>query len=435
LAQWGVGEDNIPVFFMDNETGSDTVIPVQNTLKPIDYTKITFSDTVIINPFLLPLVLDEKLIWKPTSLMPVSPFAEKPLYPPLIIGGKIFEDKNHKMDIYRDVYKYILNNHIDLIKYTKKDFPEKREVLTEMESTIFQNLFKIDYDFDMEKEKADKPERFRPKLKYWIKSGSNLIQFSQNYISENWYKGGIGNLNLLSQHSFSTNYKKNKVEFNNFFEWKLSLYTNPNDTLRNIKIGEDLFRIYSNFGIQAAHNWYYSSNIEVKTQLFKNFKENSTNVVSSALSPVLVNVGILGMRYQLEKTYPKVKGKKVNFSMDMSPLSIQYTYVMDDEVDPTRFGIEAGKQHTFDFGSTINAKYVLFFNKNVSLSSRFKYFTNYEKVNIESENELNMPLNRFFSTRIYLYARFDDSKGLKKDSKLGFLQLNELLSFGFNYKW
>ncbi|GHT09758.1 hypothetical protein FACS189426_08940 [Bacteroidia bacterium] len=428
FAQIEVETVDYPVFAMDN----DTVIPVPDSSEQVRYTPVTI-DTVIINPFLLPLVFDEKYVWPPVSLLPASPFAKQSAFPPLISGNKLFVDKHHRMDIYRNAYLYIIKNRLDLIKYTKKDFPEKREVLEEIQSTVFQSLFKVDYD--LVDDKIQKPERFNPKRRYWIYSGNSLIQFSQNYISENWYKGGIGNLNLLNQQSFSANYKKGKVEFNNFFEWKLSLYTNPKDTLRNTKIGEDLVRLYSTFGIQAAHNWYYSSNIEVKTQLFKNFKENSTNIVSAAISPLLANVGILGMRYQLEKTYPKVRGKKLNFSMDISPLSIQYTYVLSDEVDPARFGIEAGKKHTFNFGSTLNAKYVMFFNKNISFSSRLKYFTNYEKANLELENELNMPINRFFSTRIYLYARFDDSKGLKKDPKLGYLQLNELLSFGFNYKW
>jgi hypothetical protein len=232
------------------------------------------------------------------------------------------------------------------------------------------------------------------------------------------------------------NYKKNKVQFNNFIEWKLSFYTNPNDTLRNFRLGEDLIRTYSDFGLKAFNDrWSYSTNLEIKTKLMRNYQENSTEYVSSFFSPLQINMGILGMKYQIEKTSKKDKYKKYSFSADLSPLSVQYTWVADHNVDPGRYGIKKGERYLLDKGSTLNAKLIRNFNRQVTFTSRLKYFTNYEKVIVESENELNLSLNRFFSTRIYLYARFDDAKGIKRDNTFGYLQFNELLSFGFNYKW
>jgi hypothetical protein len=197
-----------------------------------------------------------------------------------------------------------------------------------------------------------------------------------------------------------------------------------------------LLRYYGDLGVRAFRDqWFYSSNVEIKTQLFNNYKENSTEIISGFLAPVIVNVGILGMKYQTEKKFPKNKHKKVNISADISPLSIQCTYVGNKEVDETRFGIEEDKKHLVDFGSTINAKLIVNLNREISFSSRFKLFSNYKKTIIESENELNFSLNRFFSTRLYFYPRFDDSPGLNKDDKYGYTQISEVLSFGFNFKW
>ncbi|MDR3339596.1 MAG: DUF3078 domain-containing protein [Candidatus Symbiothrix sp.] len=411
---------------------SDTLVPAQNTGLQ-SRAPIIYHDTVIVYNPLLPIVLDNNFIRVPDSLPIPLPF-EKEIFPSVKISeNKLFEDRHHKHTLYRNLYRDILYNRTHLIKYTKADFPKKVEVIEEMPTNIFQNFFKVDYDF--ERGKVEKPKRFHPKRKYWLLNGDNTVKFSQNYLSKNWYKGGIGNLNLLSQQKFTLNYKKNKLQSNNLLEWRLSLYTNPNDTLRNTRIGEDLIRFYSDFGIKAVSNWSYSSNIEIKTQLFENFKENSTSKVSSFMSPLNINIGVLGMKFQKEKTYPKDKGKKLSFSADISPLSIQYTNVLDREVDPTRFGIKEGKRHLTDFGSKIEANLKMSFNKNVNLSSRFKYFSNFEKTNIETENELKMPINRYFSTSIYLYVRFDDTKGLKKDAKLDYFQVNELLSLSFNYQW
>ena len=73
------------------------------------------------------------------------------------------------------------------------------------------------------------------------------------------------------------------------------------------------------------------------------------------------------------------------------------------------------------------------YNKYISLTSRFKYFTSYKKIETELENNLNVALSNYFSTRIFLYLRFDDS--VPSDPKFKKLQVNELLSFGLNYKW
>jgi hypothetical protein len=367
------------------------------------------------------------------SFIPPSPLKEPFSYQRAFFKNKVFEDTYHKNDIYRNYYTDVLDNHKNLIKYIKEqNFKGEVEKIEEMETNIFQSLFAVDYTLD--KALGQKPG-FVPKRKYWLVNGSNSIQFAQAYISENWYKGGVGNFNMQSYQNLTANYKKNKVTFNNLLEWRLSLYTNPNDTLRATRIGDNLLRLYSDFGVLAIKNWSYSANIDARTQLLRQYQENSTKRISSILSPLTVTVG-LGMKYQKSKSFPKVKGKGLNFSAAISPLAIKYTYIDDKEVDPTRWGIEAGKNSYLDkLGSTITVNLTMNFNKYVSFISRFNYFTTYEKVVVESENTFNLPINRFFSTKIYIYGRFDDNKLLKKDPRFGRVQLNELLSFGFNYKW
>lgn len=400
----------------------------ENQLNPIVY-----QDTVILYTPALPIIFDANRLIPMHKLTPECPLTQ-PLLPPLRLSNhKLFADANQKNTINRYAYNYLIRNNINRIKYTTADFTGKVEPIEKIQPNIFQFLFKIEDDFDIDN--VAKPEKFHPKRRYWLYSGNHKFQLSQNYISQNWYKGGMRNLNLLNRHDLSFNYKKDKFQVNNYAEWKLNLYTNPNDTIRYGSIGEDLIRTYSDFGIQAIHNWYYSSNIEMKTQLFNNFDENSNLVISSALAPFYINVGFLGMRYQIEKAFPNVRGKKVIFNTDISPLSIKYIGVFNKEIDPKRFGIKEGARHLTNFGSTVNAKLIFYFNKYVNFSSRIYYFTNYETITAESENTLNMPINRYFSTSLYFFLRYDDNKNLIKDRTLGYFQINELLSFGFNYNW
>ncbi len=333
----------------------------------------------------------------------------------------------------RNAYYYFVDHYPDWLQYFYWNQPEKLEP-EPLKTNIFQELFAVDNNPNFGG--ITGPEKFDPGWKFWFINGGSFIQFSQNYISKNWYKGGLGNLNILSNQNVTINYKKNRVQFNNFIEWNLSLYTNPVDTIRKTKIGTDLLRTYSDFGIRAFNErWFYSTNLELKTQLFNNYAENTNVVVSAFNAPLFVNMGILGMKYRLNKGYKANKYKRLTVDADISPLSLRITYVGDRRVDPTRYGIPAGDEHKTDFGSLVNSTLVFNFNKNVWLRSRFKYFTNYERMEIESENELNMALNRYFSTRIYVYARFDDTEGIPKDPALGYLQMNEILSFGFNYRW
>ena len=192
------------------------------------------------------------------------------------------------------------------------------------------------------------------------------------------------------------------------FEWRLSVYNAPDDSMRNYRIGDDLLRYYGDFGIDAfKKTWSYSTNLEVKTQMFTSHIPNKDELRSAFLAPLYVNAGI-GMKYILDKKSETVRNRRVRLSVDISPLSINYKYVGNDEVESKRFGIPEGKTSIFDKGSTITSALTYDFTKYISWNVRMKYFTNYSKVETEMENTLNMALSRFFSTRIYLHLRYDD---------------------------
>ena len=391
------------------------------------------------NPYFLPPVFDEQFpndtITKLT--LPENPYT-KPLFflPQLNPSLSIITPEQAFINSFRkDAFRYFLRWNVTSIKYTKSHFIGKVEKVEPIRTNIFQHLFRL--EADPEEKKNIQATRYVPKRKYWINQGISSLQFSQNYISKNWYSGGVGNQNLLSIQKFTANYKKGNLQFNNQIDWKLSFYTTPNDTLRSFRLGEDLVRTYSDFGLKAFKDkFFYSSNLEIKTKLFRGYKENTLLYTSALLSPLEINMGVIGIKYQLNKTSPKDKYRKTSLAIDLSPLSVQFTWVADSAVlKLNRYGIPADKKFLLDLGSTLNARLTFNINKQTTFTSRIKYFTNYKKTICEVENELNMSLNRFFSTRLYLYGRFDDTPTMKRDDKLGYLQINELLSFGFKYTW
>ena len=138
------------------------------------------------------------------------------------------------------------------------------------------------------------------------------------------------------------NYHKEKVKFNNRLEWRLSVFNAPDDTIRSYRIGDDMLRYYGDFGHDAfLKAWSYSTNLEVKTQMFKNYPSNSNELRSSFLSPLYVNAGI-GMKYNLDKPSKTVRNRRVRLAVSISPLSVNYRYVGSDEVKRARYGIPEG---------------------------------------------------------------------------------------------
>lgn len=404
---------------------------------PVNY-PVTYRDTLVWDPMYLPIIFTGKLFSGKYLEFSneISPVGQ--IFPPYDLTEEMNYSigmSEYERNLRQKVYLNTILSDFHSVKYFKDDLAEYEAVKPEtMEINVFKDLFRVENNPDFSS--AGGPVRLAAKRKYWIVNGGHHFQISQGFVSENWYKGGISSINIMSNQKITFNYKKGKIQNNNEIRWDLSMYTNPTDTLRATKVGNDLLRSYSDFGIAAGANWSYSTNLELKTQLFNNYKENSTVKKAAFMSPFFLNMGVLGMKYQLAKTSATNKNKSFSINADISPLSIKYTYVRDPEaVDPTGYGIPGGKNDTLLLGSSINSTLKISFSKGITFSSRFKCFSDYQRLELESENELNLAINRYFSTKIYVYARFDDARGIKKDDNLGYWQLTEILSFGLNYTW
>lgn len=264
------------------------------------------------------------------------------------------------------------------------------------------------------------------KPNFWRTEGFVALQFAQNYISENWYKGGESTNNLASNIKLEANYNdQEKLEFDNSLEINLGFTTTPSDTVHQYRTNTDVFRLNSKVGLRAIARWYYTFSFEFNTQFFSNYKTNSNTKVSSFMSPANVVLSI-GMDYKLEK-------KKANLSIFLSPLAYNFRYVASKDVDVTAFSIEPGRRSLSEFGCKFQTNLKWTIIPSVVWESRLYYFSNYERVESEWENTFNFILNRYLSTKLFVHARFDD--GVKPVDDHSYFQIKELLSFGINYKW
>ena len=395
---------------------------------------MTFRDTVILDPVFLPVIFDGEIL--PDNLDFLSKKSDSIEEFHLIPKESTFAPELDRVQQILKMRKYYFMNNPQRIRISTSNFVDSeklKEASIVEKKNVFKELLTTDDAVSIYKPDVEKIEI---KPVYWLKNGEHSLQINQNSFSPNWSAGGNNNFSVLNYHKITLNYKKNKITFNNTIEWKLNLQQNSADTLHKVNITDDYLRTYSVLGISAfIKKWSYTAALEIKTPLFDGFSINSKNKARALFSPLQLNTGI-GMGYTLENTSKKDKFKKTKLTFDLSPISLNYTMIGDESVDETKFGVEKGKKSKLDFGSTVNANLIINFNRFSGFTSRLKYFTNYEKVLMESENKFTMSFNRYLSSSVYYYLKFDDGVGFANRSKgWGYFQYNEVLGFGLSYTW
>ena len=265
------------------------------------------------------------------------------------------------------------------------------------------------------------------KPKFWTYKGDGFLQFMQNYVSNNWYKGGESNYSMVGSLTLEANYdNKNKWKWDNKLEAKLGFLRSRSDSLHKFKANEDLIRLTSKVGLEAAKNWYYTLQLLAYTQFTKGLKTNDPVVYSDFLSPLNLNIG-LGMDYKVNKLNERLTG-----TINISPLAVNYRYVDRLELGPS-FGLEPGKHSLFDFGSQLTADLAWKINENVTWKSRLYAFTSYKRAEIEWENTFELRVSKYITANLFLFPRFDDASIW--DDELGYWEFKEYSSIGFSYKF
>ena len=273
------------------------------------------------------------------------------------------------------------------------------------------------------------------KPNFWTYKGDGFLQFLQNYVSGNWYKGGESNYSMLSALTLEANYdNKSKWKWDNKLELKLGFQTSPSDTVNKFKTNEDLIRLTSKVGLQASKHWYYTLQFIGYTQFTRGLKANDRRTYSDFMSPFNLNLS-LGMEYKMEWFNKRLTG-----TINISPLALNYRYVdrtifiNNDGSEiwfPTRHGIDPDKHHLLDFGSQFVIDYTWKLAENISWKSRMYGFTSYKRVEYEGENTFSFQFNKYISSKLFLHPRFDDNRA--RDDKHGYWMFKEFFSIGFNY--
>lgn len=320
----------------------------------------------------------------------------------------------------------------DLVQTTESEMQASGSLRDDVATPITQSVAILDEAYPQPEmlPEVDSVEVAIEKPQFWKFKGDGYLQFMQNYVSDNWYKGGESNYSAVGSVTLEANYdNKSRWKWENKLEMKLGFQTSPSDTVNKFKTNEDLIRYTGKVGLQAVNKWYYTLKVQAYTQFAKGLKSNNTKVFSDFMSPFNLSVG-LGMDYKVEWLNKRLTG-----TFNMSPIALNYRYV--DRADLAKsFGIRVDEGHThslLDFGSEATAVLEWKLNDVVTWKTRLYGFTSYKRVELDWENTFTLRVSKYITANIFLHPRFDDSNN--RDDKLGYWQFKEYSSLGFAYNF
>lgn len=378
------------------------------------------------NPLLMPLVfsgIELKPVWNEN----LHPLQLAPVEVPNILHVEIPQKQSAETIIKELRYKtkeYLINTDASLFPTSLDRLPD---VSTFMPRFVKGNRLNPVMVYDNKLNFTNKKINIgKVDFIHWSKKANEILQFSQNYISPNWYQGGESNFTLLSIFTGELNYDNLKnTQWTNKLEWHVGLSSLNNVPNHKFTINDDLLRYTTKIGIKASGLWFYSVSGDFSTQLFDTYNSSDYTTLKGRLfTPVRANIGV-GMDLKIKKI----------FSLMIAPVTFKYIYLTDTiHVDPNLFGIQKGFNQMKQIGSSFRAELDYSPARNWLLESNLSFYTDYTKVQVDWEIINNFTINRFLTTRLYFNPRYDNTIILQPGEKSK-IQMKELMSIGFSFRF
>ena len=328
------------------------------------------------------------------------------------------EDDLYSIDNIRaNARRYITQHHSDM--YVSISDPKRMKKLQMGHMQVQRAMIK-----DIEEDLLDKKRALRDQKTNWRRQLNLSMQITQNYATNNWYQGAANAFAMLAGVKGYANYKDEHIVWENSGEWRAGLSTVSGDSLRVIKVTDDVFRLNTKFGFQVHAKWYISAVGEFKTNFWPNYRTNSSQLSTTFLTPIRFNLGV-GVDYK------PIKGLSVNISP--ATYKMVYATISDaDRVNVSDFGIEEGKDILNELGSSVRVDWKWRPLREIEVEANFYFFTNYQRIETELELDVDFIINRYLSAKVMIHPRYDSTIELAEGQK-NKLQFKELISVGFSH--
>ena len=258
----------------------------------------------------------------------------------------------------------------------------------------------------------------------WTKVGYFGLKLTQVSLSS-WSAGGESALAFDSQITYSADFKRDRQLWQNRLELGYGLTKNDGKSARKTN---DKIYFASTYGYQIYKTLYWSALLNFNTQFAKGYDYNieDSDFISKFMAPGYLMIGT-GVTWSPNKI----------FTATFTPASWRGTIVADSRLsDEGAFGVDKGKHLLSEFGANLKAEVNYEFLPNMKVYSRLELYSNYLKdpqnIDIRWEVQLNMAINKWFSTTLSTNLLYDnDVKIAQEDGTAGpRVQFKEVLGGG-----
>ncbi|MGD9993118.1 MAG: DUF3078 domain-containing protein [Salinivirgaceae bacterium] len=272
----------------------------------------------------------------------------------------------------------------------------------------------------------------------WIYGGNVNVDLSQIHLSESWVKGGVSAISFMTGLELFANYKKGNATWENRSVFKYG--AQRQDGVEDFRPTEDRLEFYTKYGHKAFGDYFISAISDFKTQFGKAYEypnADEKNLVAQILSPAYLTFA-LGLDYKPNK----------NTTLFLSPVTSRSTFVMNDAIDKTKYGLDTTKNSRHETGAIFKASYKTKVWGNIQIENQVELFSNYiakpQNIDIDWDLKLILPVNDFIratiSTRLIydddqLVPKFEIVNGEKVERTTKAIQFKELMTIGFAMKF
>ncbi|GAA4431973.1 DUF3078 domain-containing protein [Pontibacter saemangeumensis] len=280
----------------------------------------------------------------------------------------------------------------------------------------------------------------------WDFGGTGTLNFSQVSLT-NWAAGGQNSLSVLGIANMFANYEQGKNTWNNSLDFTYGLVKLEG---RRMQKSDDKLELNLKYGYRATAHWFYTAQVNLKTQLTPTYTASRDTLISDFFAPAYILTS-LGMDYK-----PNEK-----LSVFLSPFTGKFTVVKSQFLaDQGAFGVApagkdvegdpvpgTGEHFRKEFGGYVNVRYKNEIVQNVTLQSKLDLFTNYlrnpQNVDVAWENLVNFQVNKYISASLFAHLIYDDDIKVavdrnddgSTDGRGPRMQLKQTLGIGLSYNF
>lgn len=264
----------------------------------------------------------------------------------------------------------------------------------------------------------------------WTTNGNIGLKFTQVSLT-NWAAGGNNAIAFDVQGAYQANLKKGKHIWNNRIELAYGLNKNKGEDTQK---SNDKIYLNTNYGYEIAKHIYFSTLLNFQSQFSPgyDYAKSKTISISDFMAPGYLIIGT-GFSWIPNKY----------FNANLSPISWRGTFVLNDRLaNEGAYGVTPGNKILSEWGANLKLEGKYEFLKNMTIYSRADFYSDYtrkpQNIDINWEVQLNMSINKWFSTTVTTNLIYDDDVKILQPNgtKIGpRVQFKEVLGVGVQFNF